>query len=415
MEASPKFDTGTASSLRRGLLSTQGDKTLAMLAARGNTSAFDTIHARYHRRIFVYVYGLLGRNASAEDAEDLTQEVFHSAFRSLESQRPDGSLKAWLYTIARNRTFDHLRANRVSLVEITDETMAAAADTEQIVAGRIELAWLMTALDDLPERQREALVLREMGGLSYGEIAATLATTEASVKQLLTRARTTVVAAANAEDVRAPRRLGKSINSLFPAGAVLPGGAGIASALGLGGGGAAFGAGGGSTVAKFAVGGVLAATLLGGGAVGVKSALDDSPGSGSGGDGTPSLERVAGPAPGATDDRSSSGGGNDNRTDDSDRGGGGDRSSDGDSGRGDGDGGDRSSDGGSDDKSGSREAEKRDSGSDDPSATEAETPSSDGGGSGESDSGRDDSSVSGDNSGSGSDGSSDSDDPPDSP
>lgn len=288
MEASPKFDSSPVAPLRRGLLNTQSDATLCGLAARGNSSAFDTIHRRYHRRIFVYVYGLLGRTASAEDAEDITQDAFHSAFHSLANRRQDGSVKAWLYTIARNKTFDHIRAQRIATVEIGDDA-TATADTEQIVENRMALTWLLAAIESLPERQREALVLRELGGLSYDEIAVTIGASEASVKQLLSRAREAVTNAAAAQGVRAPRDIGRAVNAAVPVGGTTAMGAKLAVALGFGGAGT-LGAGGGWTVTKLAVGGVVAAALLGGGTIGLTGALSGSDAGGSGPDGTPDLQ-----------------------------------------------------------------------------------------------------------------------------
>jgi len=272
MEASLKPEQQHTPTIVRGLMAAQPDKTLCALAARGHAGAFEAMHARYHRRIFVYVYQLLGRRATAEDAEDLTQETFQAAFRSLDKRQAEASLKAWLFVIARNRTFDYLRINREPTDELTDEAVASEADTERIVEQKAELIWLLGAFSALPDRQREALALRELGGLSYGEIGNTIDATEPAVKQLLTRARDSISIAAGEAGVRPPRRLQKNLNLLFPVIPAAKGGAAIAATIGIAGGTAAGVTG--LTTAKLVGAGLLAAGLIGGSAVGIKQVSD---------------------------------------------------------------------------------------------------------------------------------------------
>jgi RNA polymerase sigma factor (sigma-70 family) len=151
----------------------------------------------------------LGARHRYEDAEDVVQDAFARAFVAINEQRFHGEFKRWLFTIARNRSIDLLRGERVSLVPLdvtgiesgprgvaSGETPAALAET------RDEVAWLLHAIEELPERQRSALLLRELGGFSHHAIAEELETTAGSARQLITRARKGVRIAAERDGRR---------------------------------------------------------------------------------------------------------------------------------------------------------------------------------------------------------------------
>lgn len=215
MEASPEFSARHGSFVGSRLLQTQPDGVLCRLALRGNSGAYETLYNRHHGALYGFVYHLLGRGATAEDAEDIAQESFSTAFGKLADRRDDASFKSWLFTIARNRTYDQIRVRRPQMADVTELPIAADGGPEDQAESKAQMAWLVTALGELPDRQREALVMREMGGLSYSEIATGMDTTVPSVKQLINRARGSLSAAADGTELR-PRRLRKELAGLVP-------------------------------------------------------------------------------------------------------------------------------------------------------------------------------------------------------
>lgn len=261
-------------------MNAQPDAVLCLLAARGNAGAYDAIYQRYRQPVYAFVFHLLGRANGADDAEDITQDVFTRAFAGIREQRVNGGFRSWLFTIARNRTFDEIRSGRQKVVSLdaehadppeAPEAQQPAEQAEQ----RAEFAWLMSAVADLPERQREALLLREMGGFSHERIAEELGTSVSATKKLISRGRDGVgAAAANVGYNRfSKRRLGHDLAMAAP---IVPISITLAS-LGITGGVAAGGAAAGGALAGggAVIGGKTAATALtflaiGGGAVAVE-------------------------------------------------------------------------------------------------------------------------------------------------
>jgi RNA polymerase sigma factor (sigma-70 family) len=123
---------------------------------------------------------------SQEEAEDAVQHTFTSAHSALLRDERDIRLKPWLYTIARNRCLSILRARREQ-PDDRIETSTVGLDSE--VERRAELRQLVEDLQDLPEDQREALVLSELRDLSHQEVADVLGCKVANVKGLVFRAR----------------------------------------------------------------------------------------------------------------------------------------------------------------------------------------------------------------------------------
>jgi RNA polymerase sigma factor (sigma-70 family) len=158
--------------------------------------AFSELHRRHYPSLRAFVFHLLGSRHRHEDAEDVVQDAFARAFDALSEQTFSGDFRRWIFTIARNRSIDLLRGERVRLISLdadgsgTAGQAAAESTTPVAVAeSRDEVAWLVSAMEKLPERQRSALLLRELAGLSHAEIAETLDTTTGSARQLITRAR----------------------------------------------------------------------------------------------------------------------------------------------------------------------------------------------------------------------------------
>ena len=174
---------------------TASDEQLVDLVRSGDDRAFTAIHDRYEARLHAYARQLLG--GAHHDAEEVVQDAFVRALRALRADDREMALKAWLYTIVRNRTLDVLRRPvRTTDIEPHAPTLRDTAPDpcERFVRSE-EIGALVAGLKGLPERQRTALVLHEMGGASHHAIAERLAVTTGGSKALVSRARAGLAAA----------------------------------------------------------------------------------------------------------------------------------------------------------------------------------------------------------------------------
>ena len=165
-----------------------GDAALVARCQKAEAAAFDAIVARYKGKIYGYLYRMTG---SAEDAEDLTQEVFVRMYTNIGSFRAEASLPAWLFRIAGNLAVDGFRRARGKHGPLQSLDAAgswlAGGDEEGFgtrdvpdwsrepvaVLSRKELgAQIQNALETLPPKLRSTIVLNDVEGLSYEEIAA---------------------------------------------------------------------------------------------------------------------------------------------------------------------------------------------------------------------------------------------------
>lgn len=168
--------------LPRRLLAAAGDDRLVEQLRRRNQAAFEVIYDRYHRPLLGYCRHLVG---SVPEAEDALQQAFVSAYRSLtESDRPI-ALRPWLYTIARNTCISHLRSRREESAEAVVETASSSDEAER----RADVRELVRDVAALPEDQRSALVLSELGDLSHEEVATAIGCERMKVKSLVHQAR----------------------------------------------------------------------------------------------------------------------------------------------------------------------------------------------------------------------------------
>jgi len=187
------------------LLRLQSDERLIVLIRRGNHAAFEALVARYQARLLAFCRHMLG---SREDAEDVLQEVFAASFNAILGDDRAINVRPWLYRIARNRSLNHLRRAQAIGVDSMDVHVAeCGTTTADKVHKREEFRLLVADVQDLPESQKTALLLREIDALSYEQIAEAMETTIPSVKSLLVRARVSLAEAAQArrltcEDVR---------------------------------------------------------------------------------------------------------------------------------------------------------------------------------------------------------------------
>jgi RNA polymerase sigma factor (sigma-70 family) len=181
---------------RSPLLRLQSDERLVAFTRRGNVAAFEVLVGRYESRLLAFCRHLLG---SREDAEDILQEVLAAAFNALLADDRPIKVRPWLYRIARNRCLNHLRRNTAVGVDSMDIHYSdSGASTADKVHAREEFRILVGDIQELPETQRTALVLREMDAMSYEQIADAMETTVPSVKSLLVRARVSLAEAAEA-------------------------------------------------------------------------------------------------------------------------------------------------------------------------------------------------------------------------
>ncbi len=278
------------------LLRLRTDEQLVALFRAGHEEAFRVIHDRYRVRLFAYARQMLG--GSRTDAEDALQDVFLRAYHALRADDRPVTLRAWLYRVAHNRCIDQLRRPTPAAADVFEVNRTRIVDPTDEAERREDLRRLVADVRRLPEQQRSALLMRELEGLSYADLASALGVTVPAVKSLLVRARMGLVEAAEArstacceirEDlaeaidrgVRTPARARRHLrecdgcrdfrDALRGADRALAGlGAdhGLLTTflklLGIGGGGAAAGAGGGAAAGGAAAGG--GAAVLGGGA-----------------------------------------------------------------------------------------------------------------------------------------------------
>ena len=178
---------------RRPVLSTQSDERLVDLVRAGSEPAFETIVERYRRALMRYVSRLL----PPERAEDVVQQSFVNAYEAMHRGGAELNLKPWLYRIAHNTAVNALRDRGLRHDQL-DEGIDGVERPDQALERSQGLRDVLVAVQALPDRQRDAIVLRELEGRSYAEIALALGVTDGAVRQLLNRARNSLRATAAA-------------------------------------------------------------------------------------------------------------------------------------------------------------------------------------------------------------------------
>ena len=146
----------------------RSEGTLRTRAARGDAAAFAAVYERHHQALYRYCRSILRHD---EDAQDALQSTMTRAFAALQDEQRDFELRPWLFRIAHNEAISILRRRRETA---SWTTSPAPGELEDRVREREELRALQLDLADLPERQRAALVLRELNGLSHEEIGVVL-------------------------------------------------------------------------------------------------------------------------------------------------------------------------------------------------------------------------------------------------
>lgn len=164
----------------------QPDPAILRRARRGDQNAFATLVRSYERLVFTYVFRLVDDRRLAED---LTQDVFLNVFRGLPTFNERAAFTTWVFQIAKNRVIDELRSieRRPAPVSIDDIAPPTLVERRFEQAEPIEALW--AAIAELNVELRAALLLRDIVGLSYEEIADSLEITVATVKWRIFKAR----------------------------------------------------------------------------------------------------------------------------------------------------------------------------------------------------------------------------------
>ncbi|HEX2105196.1 MAG TPA: RNA polymerase sigma factor, partial [Solirubrobacteraceae bacterium] len=163
-----------------------GDERLARLAATGSERAFAVLYERHHQALYRYCRTIVRHD---EDAADVLQTTMVRALAALGRRAPDAPMRPWLFRIAHNEAISLLRRRR----QTTDLDQAPELEGPRLearVEERSRLATLVADLNELPERQRSALVMRELSGLSHDDIATSLDISVSAAKQAIFDART---------------------------------------------------------------------------------------------------------------------------------------------------------------------------------------------------------------------------------
>ena len=164
---------------------------------QGNETAFKTIVESTQGLVYSTVIGIV---QNAEDAEDVTQEVFVQLYESIDTFKGESKLSTWLYRIAVSKAMDHLRKKKrkkrfafiQSLFGANDELVHDPPDFDHPgvkLDNKEQARALFQAIEQLPENQKVAFTLHRIEGLNYQEISEIMKTTVASVESLLHRSR----------------------------------------------------------------------------------------------------------------------------------------------------------------------------------------------------------------------------------
>lgn len=166
------------------------DSNLVKLSIDGDESAFATLVLRHAGAMRAYARYLVG---SDTDADEAVQEAFIVAWTDLDKLRDPQAIRAWLMRITARKAIDQVRSRRpVETLEAAGEVASDAPGPQGIAEQRDQLDRLHTVLNSLPSSQRQAWILREVGQMSYEEIARYCHTSSATIRGRLARARETI-------------------------------------------------------------------------------------------------------------------------------------------------------------------------------------------------------------------------------
>src|SRR4051812_35207014 len=169
----------------RAQLRLLGDERLAGLARLGDQRAFETIFRRYHQELYRFCRAIL---ADPHEAQDALQSTMEAALRALPDEARRITLRPWLFRVAHNESITIVR-RRTAVIDPAALPELPAPDGNPQAEPRERLRQLMVDLEALPHRQRSALIMRELSGLSYPEIGHVLGSSKAAARQIVYEAR----------------------------------------------------------------------------------------------------------------------------------------------------------------------------------------------------------------------------------
>ncbi len=159
------------------------DEELVTALRNGEIAAFDVLYQRYHRRLYGYIRRIL-RDPCA--AEDLFQDVFLTVLRDRTYRPAEGRFSAWLFTVARNRCLAEVRkqqTRRGLAEEVRVRFSPPPSPCPERVVG--DSSRVHAAMKALPEAQRQLILLKQLGELTYREIAGLFGVAEGTIKSRL--------------------------------------------------------------------------------------------------------------------------------------------------------------------------------------------------------------------------------------
>lgn len=163
------------------------DAELAAAIAAGDAEAFEQLVRKYERPVLSTIYRYVGDRVAAED---IAQEVFLKVWRRAKSFGGRSSFSTWLYRVVVNQCLNFRRKRaRAKSVPLDESLMQRDPDLDEQLDGERKAAAVRAAVDELPGRQRMALILSTFEGRSYREIAEIMKTSTSSVESLIFRAR----------------------------------------------------------------------------------------------------------------------------------------------------------------------------------------------------------------------------------
>lgn len=167
------------------------DDTLMTDYVQGDENALRILVERWERNVFAFLVRMLG---SREEAEDLCQDTFMKLIGAADRYKPEGRFQSWLFRIAGNQARSRLRRRKIlkwlPLNDDYDNAPASEPDALDSLEGQEAVDLVRRAVARLPERQRQALVLKQYHDMSYQEIAEAMDASVSSVQMLLHRAMT---------------------------------------------------------------------------------------------------------------------------------------------------------------------------------------------------------------------------------
>ena len=165
------------------------DEKIMRETAQGNAEAFHELLTRYEKRVFALAWRLCFNKT---EAEDLTQETFLKVWKNAGSWQPEAKLETWIYRVLYNLFIDSRRRIKGQPEELTDDLRSDEDTPEQTLIKKRTAQEVAQALNDLPDRQKEALILCYYQDMKAKEAAEILSVSQSALEALLFRARQTL-------------------------------------------------------------------------------------------------------------------------------------------------------------------------------------------------------------------------------